>query len=290
MFPHHLQGDPEIHGEFPFTLKIHHLKGSVPAHVHHFIEYTYAFKGRGIETINGVEKELVPGCFTLLFPHQVHQIDIAPGEELYLYVGAIGLQAFFGAGESFLTLHQLLRQAEQDTCSTYDLDSDTAEEVHSLLQEMMEELHNEQAWNRMMFIAKLMQMFICFERYRQAYLPQEQTSAVSHERRGMWEVIHYVYQHFKEPHTLETLAKEFGYSPSYISSTFKQVVGENYYAFLERTRVAHACNLLVGTDMSITDIAYESGFKSYSTFARVFSTRMQMSPSDYRKQKSIGLI
>lgn len=290
MFPNHLQGDPEIHGDFPFTLKIHHLKGSVPAHVHHFIEYTYAFKGRGMETINGVEKELVPGRFTLLFPHQVHKIDIEPGEELYLYVGAIGLQAFFGAGESFLTLHQLLRQAEQDYCSTYDLDPVSAEKIEALLQEMMDELQQERAWNRMMFIAKLMQMFIVFDRYRKEYLPEERSEMVSHERRGMWEVIHYVYQHFKEPHTLETLAKEFGYSPSYISSTFKQVVGENYYAFLERTRVAHACNLLLGTDMSITDIAYESGFRSYSTFARVFASRMEMSPSQYRKQKNVELI
>lgn len=291
MYPDNLQGDDEIYGSFPFTLKIHDLRGSVPAHVHHFIEYTYAFKGRGLEIINGVEKEIVPGTFTLLFPHQVHKLDIAPGEELHLYVGAIGLKAFFGAGDSFLALHHLLKNAEQDDNTTYKLDEATAQEMLSLLQQMHTEVNEEKPWNRMMFLAKLMQVFILFDRYRQEHLPSKQEAhhPVREERRGMWEVIHYVYQHFREPLTLEMLANQFNYSASYISTTFKQAVGENYYAFLERTRVAHACNLLIGTDMKITDIVYEAGFKSYSTFARVFHQRMKMSPSDYRKYKSIIL-
>ncbi|MGZ9583964.1 AraC family transcriptional regulator [Paenibacillus marinisediminis] len=289
VYPNNLEGDDEIYGEFPFTLKIHHLGGPVPAHVHHFIEYTYAFKGKGTEIINGVEKELVPGTFTLCFPHQVHRIDIKPGEELHLYVGAIGLKAFFGAGDSFLNLHNLLKQAENDDNTTYKLDPQTAAEMLPLLQQMHDEVQEEKPWSRMMFLAKLMQIFILFDRYRQERMPETASGPHANERQRMWEVIHYVYQHFKEPLTLEMLAKQFNYSTSYISATFKQVIGENYYSFLERTRVAHACNLLIGTNMKITDVAYESGFKSYPTFVRVFNARMEMSPRAYRKYKSMTL-
>ena len=291
MFPDNLHGDEEIHGDFPFTLKIHQLGGTVPPHVHHFIEYTYVFKGRGMETINGVQRELVPGTFTLLFPHHVHKIDIPPGEELHLYVGAIGLKAFFGAGESFLTLHQLLRQAENDESPTYSLDSETATEIYALLRQMHEEVQYDKPWSRMMFVAKLMQVFVLFERYRQLCMPRDaQGQQRVHEHGGMWDVIQYVYQHVKEPLTLEMLAQKFNYSSSYISSNFKRIIGENYYSFLERTRVAHACNLLIGTDMLITDIAFESGFTSYPTFVRVFQAKMKMSPSAYRKHKGLTLL
>ena len=290
MFPYNLHGDDEIHGEFPFTLKIHRLNVPVPAHVHHFIEYTYALKGKGKEIINGVEKELTPGTFTLLFPHQVHELDITPGDELHLYVGAIGLKAFFGAGDSFLALHSLLKGAENDENTTYKLDEVTAREVHLLLQQMHEEAREEKPWSRMMFLAKLTQVFILFDRYRQERLDEGPQSYGRNPRRGMWEVVHYVYQNFKEDITLDTLSKRYNYSVSYISSAFKQMVGENYYSFLERIRVAHACNLLIGTDMKITDIAYEAGFKSYPTFIRVFQSRMGMTPTLYRKHNNIELI
>ncbi|WP_028545665.1 AraC family transcriptional regulator [Paenibacillus taiwanensis] len=288
MFPYNLHGDEEIHGEFPFTLKIHQLGVPVPAHVHHFIEYTYAFKGRGTEIINGVKKELVPGTFTLLFPHQVHEIDIEPGEELFLYVGAIGLKAYFG-GDTVFDLHQLLKQAETDANTTYKLDEQTAAEMLPLLQQMHEEVQVEKPWSRVMFLSKLVQVFVLFDRYRQAAVQSEGRVQEGAPLKGMWEIISYLYQNFKEDITLETLARQFNYSVSYISASFKQVVGENYYSFLERIRIAHACNLLIGTEMKITDIAYEAGFKSYPTFIRVFQSRMNMSPTAYRKHKGITL-
>lgn len=290
MFPYYLQGDDEMYGEYPFTMKIHHLETHIPAHVHHFIEYTYAIKGRGTEIINGVSKELVPGTFTLVFPHQVHEIKIEPGEELYLYVGAIGLKAFFG-GDKLFDFHQLLQGAEYDWNTTYKLDEGTASIVHSLLEQMHKEIREEQPWSRMMFVSKLVQVFVLFDRFRQG-MESSGRSIVQDggTAKGMRDLISYVYQNFKEDITLETLAKKFNYSASYISSAFKQMVGENYYTVLERIRIAHACNLLVGTDLKITDIAYEAGFKSYPTFVRVFQSRMRMSPTSYRKNKGIEMV
>lgn len=289
MFPNNLHGDDEIYGDFPFTLKIHQLPSSVPAHVHHFIEYTYAFRGRGTELVNGVARELVPGTFTLLFPHQVHEIRVEPGEELHLYVGAIGLKGFFGPEDSLYSLHRLLRDAENDAMSTYRLDEEAAAAMMRLLQEMHAEVLEEGPWYRMMFLAKLIQLFIVFDRYRQRALEPARDKRLVQGRGGMWQVIQYVYQNFKEDIGLESLAQQFNYSPSYVSSAFKQMIGENFNSFLERIRIAHAVNLLLATDMKITDIAYEAGFKSYSTFVRVFQEHMKMSPTAYRKHQGIEM-
>lgn len=290
MYPYNLQGDEEIYGDFPFTLKIHHLEVSVPAHVHHFIEFTYVIEGSGKELINGVEKELTPGTFTLVFPHQVHELDIREGEELKLYVGAIGLKAFFGAGESLLALHSLLKGAEGDSNTTYHLDPSTAERIHLLLQDMFEEMQEHKPWSRMIYLAKLTELFVWFDRYRISHLHEGAHTGEDHLRRGMWEVVYYVYQNFKEEITLEFLAHKYNYSSSYISTAFKQMVGENYYSFLERIRVAHACNLLISTDMKITEIGFEAGFRSYPTFNRVFQNRMETSPTKYRQQNHIALL
>ena len=42
--------------------------------------------------------------------------------------------------------------------------------------------------------------------------------------------------------------------------------------------------LLVGTDMSVLDIALETGFGDVSNFYRAFRAAKEISPTDYRKK------
>lgn len=281
--PMHLHGDREIHGNYPYTLKIHHLTGHITPHVHNFIEYTYAFRGRATEIINGIERPLVPGTFTLLFPHQVHEIRVAPGEEVFLYVGAIGLQAFFDGTDALLSLQRLLRDAENDWNTSYALGEDAAREMLALLKGMHEELLNEQPWHQVLFVSKLFEVFVRLDRHRLlAGFENRPASSPSSRPTGMWDVIRYVYQHYREPISLQSLADRFDFAVPYISAAFKELTGENYSRFLERIRLAHARNLLLGSRMKVADICYEVGFSSYPTFARVFLARMGMSPTAYR--------
>ncbi|MFD0673805.1 AraC family transcriptional regulator [Cohnella sp. GCM10027633] len=282
--PKHLHGDQEIHGEFPHTLKIHHLTGHVPAHVHNFIEYTYAFQGRATEIINGIERPLLPGTFTLLFPHQVHEIRFAPGEEVFLYIGAIGLQAFFDRTDTLLSLQRLLRDAENDWNTSYALEGEAASDMLALLKRMHEELLGGQAWHQVLYVSKLFEVFVRLDRHRLAAgMRNRPAGSASPRPTGMWDVIKHVYQHYREPISLRSLADRFGFAVPYISAAFKELTGENYSRFLERIRLAHARNLLLGSKMKVADVCYEVGFSSYPTFARVFLARTGMSPTDFRK-------
>lgn len=44
----------------------------------------------------------------------------------------------------------------------------------------------------------------------------------------------------------------------------------------------YACNLLLTTNMDISQIAYQSGYNSYPHFCTQFKQVMQMSPTAYR--------
>ncbi len=283
MIPHHYSGDIEIHGEFPYTLKIHHLTGNVPAHVHYFLEYTYVFQGEAIEIINGVERRIAPGAFTLLFPHQVHELRIAPGQELFMYNGAIGLQAFFNRSHPLMSLQGLLKEAESDWHTSYALDEPYADSVYRLLVQMYGEIRSDRTWREAMFVSKLFELFILVDRFRRRPGGSTEAGGRNDSRGGMWTVIRHVYQNFRDPISLSSLAATFGYSEAHISAEFKKLTGGNYSRFLERIRLAHACSLLIGTGMKVTDVCYEAGFLSYPTFARVFSERMGKSPLAYRK-------
>ena len=83
--------------------------------------------------------------------------------------------------------------------------------------------------------------------------------------------------------TLESVADYIGFSSCYFSRIFKQATGYHFVEYLTLQRVKRAQALLSDTSLNITDISYQSGFKSISTFNRVFKQYRSCSPREYRQ-------
>ena len=59
-------------------------------------------------------------------------------------------------------------------------------------------------------------------------------------------------------------------------------------AYILRLKIRKACELMdADAEMSLTDVAYQSGFDTYSNFSRSFKNICELSPSKYRDQKSL---
>jgi len=65
---------------------------------------------------------------------------------------------------------------------------------------------------------------------------------------------------------------------------FKRISGKNFTRFVNEVRVGHACSLLTEHNLSISNIAMESGYNNFSHFTRIFKDITGSSPSAYRKQ------
>lgn len=285
MIPFNIPGDEEVHSSFPYTLKIHKLTDHVPPHTHNFIEYTYVIYGRGTEIINGVEREIQPGTFTLLLPHQVHQIRIP--QELHLYVGAIGLNAIFGSDDSAAALNELLLRASTEGEPSYQLEEELSTQLLSIFDRMHEEIQSKRPWSRLMFKTKLTEALILFERNCLSTTDSGNHRTPVNKKGRMWRIILYVYTNFRDDITLESLAERFYLSVPHISASFKPFIGDNFHNFLEKIRISHACSLLVSSNEPVISIGFEVGFKSYATFSRVFQAHMKMSPTSYRKLNNV---
>ena len=99
--------------------------------------------------------------------------------------------------------------------------------------------------------------------------------------RGIKQAILYMEMHFREKITLQTLAREAGYHPTYFSELFKKVTGETYVDTLNRLRIGNARTLL-SSGFSVSDACYMSGFGSLSNFLTVFKKNCKMSPMEYK--------
>ncbi|MEG2962248.1 MAG: AraC family transcriptional regulator [Janthinobacterium sp.] len=63
---------------------------------------------------------------------------------------------------------------------------------------------------------------------------------------------------------------------------FRKHTGTSFIQYVNQERIALACELLMNTDMKVTDICYRTGFNNLSNFNRQFLAHKQMSPSKFR--------
>ena len=73
-------------------------------------------------------------------------------------------------------------------------------------------------------------------------------------------------------------------------SAFKREFQSHYNQspgkWLLNKRLEHAANLLMNSDLSISQLAFESGFEDLSHFSRAFKQKTGKNPSEFRKQQA----
>ncbi len=89
-------------------------------------------------------------------------------------------------------------------------------------------------------------------------------------------------QNSQDPHTLDSLARVASMSAPHFRRMFRQSYGESPIQLLIRDRVRSACGPLESGEQSVTEIAFECGFKDSNYFTRQFSKIMGATPTAYR--------
>ncbi|WP_435134652.1 AraC family transcriptional regulator [Formosa sp. A9] len=104
------------------------------------------------------------------------------------------------------------------------------------------------------------------------------------EGKRMRDVFEYTMTHFEQDITLETISEVSAMTKNAFCKYFKKRTNKTYFQFLNELRIEHACKLIKKeNDLSISDIAYASGFKNISNFNRQFKTVKGLSPSMFKK-------
>ena len=93
----------------------------------------------------------------------------------------------------------------------------------------------------------------------------------------------YIALHLSEDISVKALADRAHMSATHFSRVFKQKSGFSPYEYVLNARLNRAKELLLRSDMSITRIAYETGFNSEANFVYCFTKNEGLSPGKFRK-------
>lgn len=94
----------------------------------------------------------------------------------------------------------------------------------------------------------------------------------------------YIAKNYSNPIRVSDVGKAVGLHPDYANAIFKKTFGCTLSEFIVAERITHAQRKLLASHLSITQIAFDSGFNSVSRFNSAFLKTNGCTPREYRKQ------
>lgn len=83
--------------------------------------------------------------------------------------------------------------------------------------------------------------------------------------------------------TVAVVAEELNISPHYLSAMLRSITGKNTQQHIHEKLIAKAKELLSTTDLSVSEIAYALGFEHLQSFSKLFKTKTNQSPLEFRQ-------
>lgn len=126
-------------------------------------------------------------------------------------------------------------------------------------------------------------LWLCLVRHLKqdsSYAPENQTK----NHTNVQKIFTYISRHYSEPITLDMIAKELAFSIGECCRMFKKTTGQTIISYLTLYRISKSTDLLRDTDLSISQIAYETGFSSTSYFIEKFKKQLGTTPLQFRKR------
>lgn len=251
------------------------------AHDHHFFELVYITSGTAEHTLNGSRSILQPNDFFFIDLGSYHSFEHTRNLELIncLFVPEFIDETLQGCDSLDALLHSAMIRYSRLTVGQTWADRifhDDSGKIGTLLSEMVDEYENEQLGSREIFRCHLKEILILTLRMLVQPAKVYSDSIIN-------EVINFVNKHYREPLTLQTFCDQKHYNLSYISRRFKQETGMTFREYVQKIRIEKSCELLAGSDMTVSEIAGAVGYDDIQFFHSVFKRLLHMTPKEYKK-------
>ena len=241
-----------LHRDIPYTFA---------AHWHEHTEIHYLLEGEGLLRYGDGSLEIAAGDCVVINGNELHQ-------------GGGGRATYFCLILSptyFENNHVILEKSITD-----DFVRDTVKRIASLcLEEKAADLLELKG------LAYLLASHLV-RCYALKTLDETVYSSEIKKRNKINRAITYINENYGTHLTTKELAEMVHLSEGYFCQLFREVTGRSAIDYLNRLRMDKAEQILVQTDVTVSEAAYCCGFEDANYFSRIFKKRTGYSPLKYR--------
>lgn len=268
----------------PIRIIVSGEENGFPSHWHQEIEIVHVLDGRMEIGIGKDVYSLRTGDLLLISSCEVHNFYPNPlgCRKIILQVGKPMFDSYADHVFSHKLAFPMLRPGDAD---------DARGKLYGLLERQIAGIYRE--WeaggpgHELSIKARMNDLAAAIVRHMpmEAVPLQERTKRLEQLER-LDKVLKHIERDYAADITLSGAADVAGFSPTYFSRFFKEATGSNFVDYVNTFRANVALHLLEESELSVTDIAYRSGFNSIETFNRVFKRVNGEPPTKVRRKIS----
>lgn len=243
-----------------------------PIHWHQSVEITLILAGETVHCIDGNNIICGPNDFCIVNSgviHSNHTIEIQPE------IRGITLQISIAFIESWLG---------KDVIFCIPQDTSEQMQIRDLILKIAEESRCQDEFHNLRQMELTLRLLVTLS--RSCVKKDKDTPQGAGDFQRFKELLDYIEKHYQEQLSLDALADRFGYSPAYLSRSFKKHVGYNFSRHVQMIRMnAVVADMREHSDKSILNCATDHGFPNVKSFIHTFKQEYGCTPSQWRKKK-----
>jgi len=281
--------EPVFQEDFPLLLHLYsfpHGLRLTPSY-HDYLELAFMYRGTGVFHVENKDYPVEPGDLFVLDNTVFHSLESKDPAQLKVVTVYFWPELVYRPGGQALDFEYLRPFFDKRIAGSHRIPAHDHqnEPIVELLWQIYLELRDENEFHQLAVKNRLCEILL---RLRRHYEKQETTAKNHKENRVDFERLRKIFQflqnHYHEKLRLQQVAQLAAMSPHYFCKFFKRNTGQTLTEFLLRMRVDKAKELLLQTQKTVTEIAFEVGFENHSYFDRVFKRLTQCSPMAFRKE------
>lgn len=231
-------------------------------------------------TINFIEYTLKANDLVVVYPGYLHSLDCECENSFILVQLPIDLLLILNEFKSKYPIFC------QYCCIKYDPTDIDCDRMVFIIKELSDLYYSDSPFKEVRIYSHLLDFFIMFVQHCINTKKDNSIGNVDAKYKFtklMAEACLYISKNCTEPLTLENISNHIGVSKFHFSHLFKEYTNMTFIDFLTAERIKRAEALISYPKAHITDIAFDSGFSSVSSFNRSFKKIKGMSPSEFRE-------
>ena len=254
-----------------------------PVHWHNAVELIMPLKNEYTVTVNGVDYLIPENDVLIVPPGELHSMPAIPGRRI-----------IFQCDNSILGEISALEPVMRSLNNAVLIDPEMDKELHVLAKKTMLDIlslyNSKSELADVKIYVKVIELFMALREYQleqQKIVMDCDDEKIDEYSEKFGTVLKYIDNNFMYDITLEQLADVAGYSKYHFSRIFKQYNSMSYLQYINARRTKAAELLLLDPGIPITEVAMRSGFKSLTTFNRIFKEIKHCTPTDFKKLYSL---
>ncbi len=265
-----------------YDCRVPNYFSGVPLHWHGEMELNYVKRGTGYFQYEDRLITVHTGDIILIQPNLVHAILPDKHESMFYDTIVFHQNMLIGGYDdrSYTEILQPIFSARRRVLAPISPDAPGYPALCASVLQIFRCVHDNLAVSDLLLKSELLRFFYLLAATPSLCTDRTATPALAENLRP---VLAYIQEHSADPLTIEELASLSHLSKSHFMSCFKQTFGLGAIEYLTQVRLRTACEALRSTTRSVSEIAYDAGFRNLSNFNRQFRSKVGCTPQAYRK-------